>query len=116
MPRLSRSVVVSTRTVFAVAVVLAVASDGWGEIRARAGAPALVSVCALHRMYLVEPALRALSSAGIVAHARARRYRMLFHFFAPWTPVEVLVPPERAAEAEALCAHVAGVTPAVLPP
>jgi hypothetical protein len=30
----------------------------------------------------------------------------LFHFFAPWAPVEILVPPERAVEAAAICERI----------
>ena len=61
----------------------------------------------LYRVYAAEPALQALAAAGIPAFPRALRYRSLFHFFAPWAPVELLVPAERALEAEAICARVA---------
>lgn len=52
--------------------------------------------------------LQALASAGIQAFPRESRFRLLFHFFAPFAPIEILVPPERAAEADAICARVAG--------
>ena len=54
------------------------------------------------------PVLAALEATGIPAFPRARAYRTLFHFFAPWAPVELLVPDARAEEAERICARVAG--------
>ncbi len=66
----------------------------------------LVPACELHRVYAVEPALAALAAAGIPAFARTRHFRALSHFFGPYAPIEILVPLERAAEADALCANV----------
>jgi hypothetical protein len=97
---------VGAQAVLLVAIVLAVAADLRGEVRARALHPALVCARPLHRVYAVAPALEALAAAGIPACARGRHYRGLFHFFAPWAPAEILVPPERAEEAAAICARV----------
>jgi hypothetical protein len=103
---LETPVYVSTDALLALALVLAVGADLRAELEARARAPGLVSARALHRVYAVEPAMRALTAAGIPAFPRTRHLRMLFHFFAPWAPVEILVPPERAAEAEAICVRI----------
>ncbi len=88
-----------------VAVVVAVALDLRGEAKARATAPDLVATRPLHRVYAVDPTMHALATAGIAAFPRALHYRTLFHFFAPWAPVEILVPAERADEASAICAR-----------
>jgi hypothetical protein len=56
----------------------------------------------VHRVYEVEPALAALSAAGIPAWARGVHARSTLHFFAPYFPIELMVPPERSAEAHAL--------------
>ena len=40
------------------------------------------------------------------AHARSRHYRALFHAFAAYAPIEILVPVGRAADAEVVCARV----------
>jgi hypothetical protein len=98
----------STEVIFAAFVVVAVARDLRAEARARAGGAALVSAWPLHQVYAVEPVCDALARAGIAAHGRGRRYRVLFHFFAPYAPIEILVPAERAGEAEAVCSRVAG--------
>jgi hypothetical protein len=94
-------------TLLGLPLVVAVALDLTAEAKARARGP-LVSARPLHRVYAVEPALQALASVGIEAFPRASRFRRLFHFFAPFAPIEILVPPERAFEAEAICARVAG--------
>ena len=91
----------------ALAVIAMVGLDLADEARARAGGVRLASAWGLHRVHAADPALAALAAAGIPAHARALRYRALFHFFAPYTPVEILVPVERSAEAEAVCARIA---------
>ncbi|HYD41990.1 MAG TPA: hypothetical protein VEB43_14265 [Anaeromyxobacter sp.] len=77
------------------------------EARARRRLGPLVPAFALHRVYAVEPALAALAQAGIPAAARARYFRALFHAFAPFAPVELLVPAPRAQEAAAICARIA---------
>jgi hypothetical protein len=93
-------------------VVTAVALDVGAEVRARARGEVLVSVYPLHRVYAVEPALAALGKAGIAGHFRARYFRALEHFFGPYLPIEVMVPADRAEEAEAICARIARAEPA----
>ena len=82
-------------------VVTAVIMDVVGEWRARHGRE-LRSVWPLHRVYAVDPALARLAAAGITAYPRGVYLRTLLQFFGPWVPVELLVPEDRAAEAEAL--------------
>jgi hypothetical protein len=92
---------------FELAAVITVVMDLAAEARARRGFGPLVPVFPLHRVYAVEPALAALGQAGIPAVARARYFRALFQFFAPFSPIELLVPPERAEEAARICAPIA---------
>jgi hypothetical protein len=66
----------------------------------------MVAVRELHPVFAVEPVLRALGAAGIEPLARTRHFRALFHFFAPYAQIEILVPSERAAEAQAICDRV----------
>jgi hypothetical protein len=87
-------------------VLVAVVLDVGTEVRARIRGEELVAVYPLHRVYAVEPVLAALAAAGIAAHVRGRYVRALWHFFAPFVPIEVMVPPGRAAEAEAICARI----------
>lgn len=105
---LGAAAVPSSGFVIALAMAFAVAVDLAGEWRARALAGALVPVRPLHRVYAVEPVLAALRAAGIPGHARTHRFRALFHFFAPYAPIEILVAPERAQEADAIAARVVG--------
>lgn len=98
--------------VIAAAMVFALAVDLFGEWKARADAAVMVPVRPLHRVYAVEPVLRALGAAGIEGFARTRHFRALFHFFAPYAAIEVLVAPARAEEADAIVARViAGTNP-----
>jgi preprotein translocase subunit SecY len=97
---------ISADALVALATVIAVAADLRAEARARAASPALVCARPLYRVHAVAPALAALAAAGIPAFARARHYRGLFHLFAPWAPVEILVAPGHAGDAEAICEHV----------
>lgn len=60
------------------------------------------AVWPVHRVYEVEPALAALTAAGIPARARGAHTRALFHFFAPYFAIDLMVPPERAEEARTL--------------
>jgi hypothetical protein len=94
------------------AVIMAAAQDLWTEARARAGGP-LVPAWSLHAVYTVEPVLEALAAAGIPACARARRFRALFHFFAPFAPIEIMVPSALTAEATDVCERVAVAPPPV---
>ena len=103
---LGAAAVPSDGFVLALAMGFAVSVDLAGEWQARAGARTLAPVSPLQSVYAVDPVLGALRAAGITGHARTHRFRALFHFFAPYAPIEILVPQERAAEAEAICARV----------
>jgi hypothetical protein len=89
-------------------IVAAVTKDVWAEAAARERHPVLASAWPVHRVDAVDPVLAALSRAGIPAHARSRQYRVLFHVFAPYAPIEIFVPVERVADAEVVCARVLG--------
>jgi preprotein translocase subunit SecY len=99
-------VAIPGEALFAAFIVAAVARDLGDEATARAGGAALVSAWPVHRVYAVEPVLAALARAGIPAHARSRHYRALFHVFAPFAPIEILVAQEQVGEVEAVCARV----------
>ncbi len=73
-----------------------------GELRFRARHGAVAGVWPVHRLYLLTPLLTALDAAGIPAFPRARCYRTLWNFFAPFAPVEILVPVGDAIRAEAI--------------
>jgi hypothetical protein len=105
-------VAISMHALFSLALVIAMVWDLQAEVRARAGSASLVTARSLHRVYAVEPALEALAAAGIAGFARTRHYRALFHFFAPYAPIEILVSPERRVEAEAICARIVMDAPA----
>lgn len=63
---------------------------------------AWVAVWPVHRAYEVEPALAALTAAGIPARSRGGFAQALFQLFGPYFPVDLMVPPARAEEARAL--------------
>ena len=62
----------------------------------------LVPVWPEHRLYAVDGALAALDRGGVPGLARSVHQRVLWHFFAPFIPVQIMVPRERAEEAGAL--------------
>jgi hypothetical protein len=112
---LGAPVAVGVAEVLALAILVAVGRDLRAEAAFRRASGALAAAFPVHRVYAVEPALEALASAGIPAFPRALRYRTLFHFFAPWAPVEILVPAGRAPEAEEICARIVGGDTAPMP-
>jgi len=81
--------------VFAVALLW----DLGEELRARGRGPLEVA-WQLHRLYALQPALDALDAAGIDAAQRGKRTRSLLHALGPFVPVDILVAPERVAEAQ----------------
>ena len=83
---------------FAVALLL----DLTAEWRARRELGALTPVWPLHRVRSVDAVMRVLDDAGVRAHVRSVHQRALFHFFAPWLPMDVMVAPPDAARATAL--------------
>lgn len=101
---------------FGLAVLVAPILDVVAEARARRQLGTLVPACSLDRLPLVDPALAALESAGVPAAARSRHLHAVLQLFAPFAPVEILVPPERAAGAAAVCARVARAPDAAPPP
>ena len=88
----------------AIALLIAacVALDVAAELRFRRAHADVASVMAEHRLYAVGPALATLAAAGIANFPRALRHRTLLAFWAPYLPVEILVPLGRADEARAL--------------
>ena len=84
------------------AVFTAIVGDLRFEWVARTQRPKVVRVWPVHRVYGVEPALQALSEAGIWAFPRGLRHRTLLQFFGPYVPIEILVPEDRGAEATRL--------------
>ena len=72
------------------------------EWRARRDLGDLATIWELPAVHAVNPVLRALSAAGIPAHARGAGLRTLFQFFGPFAPVQVMVPTAQAAQAEAV--------------
>jgi hypothetical protein len=50
----------------------------------------------------VDKALLALENAGIPAFPRAVHHRTLWHFFAPYIPVVIMVPKSKSEEAGAI--------------
>jgi hypothetical protein len=87
-----------------------VVADVVGELRFRSRQGAVAGVWPVHRLYLLTPLLRALDAADISAFPRARRYRTLWNFFAPFAPVEILVPIGDAARSEAILRPLAGMS------
>ena len=83
-------------------VVACVALDVAGELRFRRAHAEVAGVTAEHRLYAVGPALAVLAAAGIANFPRALRHRTLLAFWAPYLPIEILVPLDRADEARAL--------------
>jgi hypothetical protein len=81
------------------AILTAVVRDLLQEWRFRRGQPKLVPVWPVHRVYAVQPALRALEQAGIAAFPRGLHHRTLLQFFGPFVPITLLVPPEKADDA-----------------
>lgn len=60
------------------------------------------AVWPVHRVYEVEPALAALTAAGIPARAQGGCTRALLQFYGPYIPIQLMVPPEQTGEARAL--------------
>jgi hypothetical protein len=70
------------------------------EIQFRLRHGTLVPAWPVHRLFLLPVMLKALEEAGIPAFARARRFRTLSNFIAPYVPVHILVPADQLAPAE----------------
>ena len=81
-------------------VATAVVLDLGKEWSFRRSHPGLSRVWPVHRVYAVQPALAALSAAGIPAFPRGLHHRTLLQFFGPYVPITLLVPAEKAEDAE----------------
>jgi hypothetical protein len=95
-----------------VMLIACVAADVVGELRFRGRHGPLAGAWPVHRLYVLTPLLRALDAAGIPAFPRARHYRTLWNFFAPFAPVEILVPAGDVGRAEAILRPLAADPPA----
>jgi hypothetical protein len=80
------------------ALAIAVIADLFAEARDRRRG--LVPVRQLHDPLLVDVVRDRLAGAGIEHHLQAERARTMLAAFASYTPITVLVPPDRAADAE----------------
>lgn len=89
-------------------LVTAIVMDLVAEWRARRRCRDLVAVWPIHRVQVADLAVATLQRAGIDAHTRGRYHRTLLHFFAPFVPIELQVPAERASEAESLLRSMLG--------
>jgi hypothetical protein len=88
-----------TLSIGSVVVVTAIGMDLVAELRARQREATLVPVWPEHRPFAANVAAQALEAAGIPVHLRGAHVRPLYHFFAPYAPIEVMVPEARAEEA-----------------
>jgi hypothetical protein len=78
------------------------------DARARRRNPSLVAVWPIHRVQLSDVAVEALAGRGIDAHTQGLYFRKLFYFFAPYAPILVMVPEDRAEEAREALASMFG--------
>jgi preprotein translocase subunit SecY len=85
-----------------VVMLVAVGLDVTAEVRARRRHGELVPVWPEHRLYAVDGALALLERAGIPCLARSVHHRALWHFLAPFIPIQIMVQPPRAEEANRL--------------
>ena len=83
-------------------LLVAVALDVIAEAGALRRHGELVGVWPEHRLYAVDSARRALDGAGIPSLARSAHQRVLWQFFGPLIPVQIMVPRERAEDASRL--------------
>ncbi|HEY1556327.1 MAG TPA: hypothetical protein VGF94_15940 [Kofleriaceae bacterium] len=98
---LAQDYVPGSRGFFELGVLLpaiATVADWIDELRARRRE--LVPVWPLHAPLRIQDVRDKLAAGGIDCFLQARRLRQLLWFFGPWAPIMVLVPPERALEAE----------------
>jgi hypothetical protein len=92
-----------------VTMVACVAMDVVDETNFRRRHGPLVSAWPVHRLFFLPVMLEALEAAGIPAFPRSRRFRTLWNFFAPYVPVDILVPAEHAVPAEMILRARSGV-------
>lgn len=87
---------------FSLVLFIALALDVIAESRAVQRYGELAPAWPEHRLHAVESALRVLEGAGIFGLARSVHQRALWHFFAPFIPVQILVPRAKVDEARTL--------------
>lgn len=87
-------------TVGGLTMISCVVMDVVDELQFRRRHGPLVPAWPVHRLFVLPVMLKALEEAGIPAFARARRFRTIQNFFAPYAPVDVLVPADQLAPAE----------------
>jgi len=86
--------------VLQVVIVTAVALDLGFEHQARRAQPTLVAAWPLPSVAVIDDALAQLRAAGIDAFPRAAYHRALYQFLAPYLQLDLLVPLDRAEEAQ----------------
>lgn len=89
-------------TVVSLTMVACAVMDVVDEIRFRLRHGPLVPAWPVHRLFVLPVMLDALKAAEIPAFARARHVRTLWNFFAPYVPVDILVPADQLAPAETI--------------
>jgi hypothetical protein len=82
--------------------VTALLLDVIAEARAVRQHSELVSVWPEHRLYAVDSAVAMLARSGIPAFPGSVHQRALWHFFAPFIPIQIMVPRAQAEEAARL--------------
>ena len=91
-----------------IAVLTAVALDLLVEWRARGDTDDLAAIWPEHRVYAVDVALEALEQAQIPVFVRGVHHRVLLQFFGPFVPMQLFVPRDKAAQAQALVRELIG--------
>jgi hypothetical protein len=86
----------------AVATATAILYDLREEWGMRSRHPELTTIWSLHRGWEVGLVRDTLGAEGIPFLARGRCHRFLFHFFAPYIPIEIMVPAAQAEHAQDL--------------
>jgi hypothetical protein len=89
-------------SVVSLTMIACVVTDVVEEIRFRLKHGAVVAAWPVHRLFVLPVMLDALKAARIPAFPRSRHYRTLLNFFAPYAPVDILVPADQLAPAETI--------------
>jgi hypothetical protein len=87
-------------SVVVLATVVGMLMDLIADTRAFHRNPTLVPVWTLQNVQLTDFAVRGLHQHGIDVHVQGLYFRKLYHFFAPFVPLKLFVPADRAADAE----------------
>ena len=95
-----------------IAIVTAVVLDARAEWMAWRRADGWVPAWPEHRVYAADAAVEGLAAAGIDAVPRGVHHRALLQLFGPYVPIDILVPRERADEAQRILAALLPAEPA----